>query len=75
MKANVDGKSYEIAHFFSNTRAIIDFDGAFVLVDRVQNDDWELSGEPARQDEKPILAAFLAPMMDKTILKVTPPDE
>jgi hypothetical protein len=75
MQANVDGKSYEIVHYFSNKRAIIDFDGAFVLVDHVQNEDWELSGNPAMENEKPILAAFLAPMMDKTILTVTPPDE
>lgn len=44
-------------------------------VSSLQNEVWELSGEPARENEKPILAAFLAPMMDRSILTVTPPDE
>jgi len=75
MAVNIDGKSYEVLHYFSNKRAIVDYDGAYVLADHVQNEDWELSGLPARDNEKPILAALLAPMMDRTILKVTPPDE
>ena len=66
----MDGKEYEVAHAFSPTRAIINYDGLFALVDQMGG-QWDLSGEPARDDEKPILTALLAPTMDQSILTVT----
>lgn len=75
MDITVDGKTYTVEHFFSATRAIINFDGLYVLVDKYPDGTWELSGEPARENEKPILNALVAPMLDKSILKVIPPDE
>jgi hypothetical protein len=70
----VDGKTYGVAHAFSDVRAIIDFDGLFVFVDRNPDGTWDLSGVPARQDEKPVLAELVAPMRDQSVVKVTPPE-
>lgn len=55
-----DGKVYQVAHHFSKDRAIIHWEGLFVLVDRVDEEHYELSGEPARPHEKPMLDAFVA---------------
>lgn len=70
MDVTIDGKSYRVAHQFNESRVIIDFDGAYVFADRWPDGTWDLSGEPAREDEKPILAALLAPTMDKTVVTV-----
>lgn len=71
----IDGTQYKVAHLFDETRAIISYDGLYVLVDRLPNGTWELSGEPARANEKPVLNALVAPMLDKTTVTVTPPDD
>ena len=75
MKVKVDDKEYEVARLFSPERAIIEYEGLFVLVDKSVDDTWELSGEPARGDEKDALQELIAPMKDRTIVTVTPPDE
>lgn len=54
-----DGKEYQVAHAFGPDRAIIVYDGLFVLVDRISTGDYELSGEPARAEEAPILNALV----------------
>lgn len=74
MKVTVEGKEYTVAHQFSADRCLIDFEGVYVFCDRYSDGVWELSGEPAREHEKPVLAALVAPMLDKTDVKVTPPD-
>lgn len=69
MTVTVDGKEYTVTHSFGPSRALIDFDGAFVFVDKASDGIWELSGEPARDGaEKAALAALLAPNLDKTIV-------
>lgn len=68
--ALADGKQYEVAHMFGDSRALVNYDGLYVFVDLVGG-IWDLSGEPARDDEKPILAALTAPMNDQSILTVT----
>lgn len=70
MNIVLDGTSYEIAHSFSSTRAIINYEGLYVFVDQASDGTWELSGLPAREHEKPILNALVAPMNDKTDVKV-----
>ncbi len=70
----VDGKEYEVAHAFSPTRALINMDGLYVFADQVAG-QWDLSGEPASEDEQPVLAALLAPTMDQSVLTVIPPEE
>lgn len=67
----IDGKLYEVAHEFNPARAIINYDGVFVLVDKNADGTWDLSGEPAREDEKPILEALIKPFEDQTIVTVT----
>ena len=70
MSITIDGKDYEVAHSFSPERAIVNYDGLYVLVDRNADGSWALSGEPARDDEKPVLEALTAPMNDQSILNV-----
>jgi len=65
-----DGKTYMVAHAFDSARALINFDGLYVFVDKAEDGTWDLSGEPARPDEKPILNALLAPTNDKTVVTV-----
>ena len=60
-----DGNSYEVAHDFQNGRAIIIYEGLYVLVDRIQDGRFELSGEPARDSEKPVLNALVATVETK----------
>lgn len=67
-----DGKDYELVHDFNNGRAIINFDGAYALVDHIGNDVYELSGKPVREDEKPIFNALVKSLEAKgTIVTVT----
>lgn len=70
MKLVVEGQEYEVAHSFNESRALINFDGLYTFVDRAPDGTWELSGLPARPDEKPILDALIAPMKDKSIVTV-----
>lgn len=42
-------------------RGIVNYEGVYIIVDRVSADgwDWEPTGEPDREDEKPILKALV----------------
>lgn len=76
MKITIDGKEYEVAHQFNESRVIISYEGVYVFADRwADGGGWDLSGEPARENEKPVLEALLAPMLDKTVVTVTKDDE
>lgn len=75
MNITIDGKSYEVAHQFNENRVLINYDGLYVFADRNMFGNWDLSGLPAREDEKPILKAFLEPTLDKTVVTVTKEDE
>ena len=54
-----DGRSYEVLHQFDEVRAIIQFDGAIVFVDRNPLGAWELSGTPARPHEQDIFRSLV----------------
>lgn len=66
-----DGKDYEVAHTFSEGRVLISYDGLYSFADRAGDGTWDLSGEPARPEEKPVLAALLAPTMDQSVVTIT----
>lgn len=73
MKVRVDGQEYELVHNFGNGRGIIDMGGVFPLVDALPvAGEWELSGLPAREHEKPILQKFVDSVKNQTT--VTAPD-
>jgi hypothetical protein len=75
MKVTVDGKEHDVVHSFGDARAIINFDGAYVFVDRAFDGVWELSGEPARDgEEKQVLNKLLAPHLGVVDVKVTRDD-
>lgn len=70
------GMKYEVAHEFGPGRVLVNYEGLFVLVDRdPQTGEWDLSGEPARPDEKPVIEALIEPMRDKSILVVKKDEE
>lgn len=75
MKVSVDGKEHDVVHSFEDGRALINFDGAYVFVDRAHDGVWELSGEPARNgEEKQVLNKFLAPHLDVVEVTVQKPE-
>ena len=51
----IAGKKYDVMHLFSDRRAIVEYEGALVMADRGPV-GWELSGEPASDEEKLALA-------------------
>jgi hypothetical protein len=71
MTITIDSTSYEVAHQFSETRCLIIYDGLYVFADRNPDGTWDLSGEPARKDEMPVLKSFTDPLNDQTIVTVT----
>lgn len=75
MKVSVDGKEHDVVHSFGERRAIINFDGAYVFVDRAFDGVWELSGEPARDgEEKQVLNKLIAPHLDVVEVTVQKPE-
>lgn len=70
----IDDLKYIPVHAFSEDRAIINYDGLYVLVDRLGG-LWGLSGRPATEAEKPILAKLTEPTNDVSVLTVTRDDE
>ena len=65
-----DGNDYEVAYEFESGRKIIVYAGLYVLVDPVENGEYELSGEPARVDELPILNQLVSTIKDTlTVIK------
>ena len=60
---------------FGNGRAIAMFEDAYVMVDRIENMAWELSGEPARPGEElAMLNRLVRALGDGTTVIVTPPE-
>jgi hypothetical protein len=71
----ISGKTYEVAHTFTDSRAVIDYDlGAFVLVDKAPDGTWDLSGQPASPEEEVVVKALNAPTNDVTVTTVTKDD-
>lgn len=66
-----DGE-FELVHQFNEKRGIVDMGGVYALVDRVSENEWELSGLPAREDEKPVMRRFEQSVKNQTT--VTAPD-
>jgi hypothetical protein len=73
-KIAIDGVQYSLVQKFGDARAIISFDGLFVLVDRNPNDTWDLSGEPANEAEAQVLRALMSGTWDVTTVTVTKND-
>jgi len=57
-----DSRAFSVEHWFSLDRALIRFDGAYALVDRVDNRVFKLSGQPASESEKRILHPLVEAM-------------
>jgi hypothetical protein len=66
-----DGKDYALVHSWGR-RAIIDYEGTYVMVDQVDATTYELSGEPARPG--PELEMLNSLVKDGTTVVVTAPD-
>lgn len=69
----IDGQKYPVVHAFSEDRAIICYDGLYILADRLGG-IWGLSGRPATEAEKPVLAKLTEPTNDVSVLTVTKDD-
>jgi hypothetical protein len=70
-KIIVDGKACMIAHSFREDRAVVNYDGLFVLVDLGQDGTWSMSGEPARDEEKAVMKTLTDPTEGKVVVTVT----
>jgi len=71
MKLTVNGTEYEVIRQFNENRALVNYEGLAVLVDRdPQSGTWDLSGQPANPDEEQVIKDFQAPMNDKTVLDI-----
>lgn len=67
-----NGDRYEAAHVFAGeTRAIINYEGVFVMVDRFSPSEWELSGEPARPGVELKTLNALVKSIEGTTITVT----
>lgn len=62
-----------VEKFFGEARAIVAYEDAHVLADLVDG-KWELSGEPASDEEAAVLKELIGPM-DTTEVVVTPPSD
>lgn len=74
----IGDKLYPVLHQFSEERVLIKYDGLVVFANQPRGSaTWELDGEPAREDEKPVLEALIAENggFDTTSVVVTPPEE
>ena len=75
MTLTIDGKNYTIVSRTHLGRAIINYEGLFVLADYdLNSNQWVLSGEPASEDEKAILNELTAPTRDVTVRRVIEDD-
>lgn len=62
-----DGSTYDVVHDFANGRAIVLYNSGYILVDRIDSQTYEISGEPARLgEETEILNALIALMRTTT---------
>jgi hypothetical protein len=67
---SIDGADYEVAHTFSSTRLLVNYDGLFVLVDRdPASGAVQLSGTPATPDEAVVMKQFVQDATTVTISK------
>lgn len=57
------GDTCRVVHRFSADRLLVDYDGLFVLVDRVLG-AWILSGRPATAEEREVLNPLIQDMKD-----------
>lgn len=70
----IDGSFFPVARALSENRAIVQYFGLYVLVDKVDG-TWNLSGEPARPGvEQAAMKELTAPMEGKTVTTATIPD-
>lgn len=75
-----DSTTHDVAHDFKTGRAIIMFDGAYVMVDLVGAPTgtpiWELSGEPARPGPESRMLTELVRVIEAqgTVVTVTEPE-
>jgi hypothetical protein len=70
----VDGADRAVRHWFGPSRAIVDYEGVFIFVDRNPDGTWDLSAIPTRADEHEVLDALIKDTLDKTVVKVTSGD-
>jgi hypothetical protein len=72
MNITIGGKEYAVEHSFSQSRTLVRFEGALAFADMASDGTWDLSGEPARDDEeKRVYRELIAPELDVTEVAVT----
>jgi hypothetical protein len=57
------GDVCKVVHRFSHDRLLVDYDGLFVLVDKVLG-VWVLSGRPADAEEREVMNPLIQDMKD-----------
>jgi hypothetical protein len=67
--------TFEVEHWFSPDRALIRFDGTYALVDRVSESTFDLSGQPASEDEKTVLNPLVLAVETTTTVTRSAQDE
>ena len=72
MDVEIAGQSYHVTYPFSESRALIDYEGLKVLADKdPSTGTWDLSAAPATPDESRIIEEFIADTKDVTVVKIT----
>ena len=66
----IDGKAYRIVKSLTDNRAIVDYDGLFVFVEKIFDGSWQLSGDTETEEERVMIKELCAPTNDKTIVTV-----
>lgn len=74
MKVVIENKEYAVVYDFGNGRVIVDYDGVYVMADRIQHAQFEFSGEPARQGEELDMLNKLVKDNEGTTVTVTKED-
>lgn len=70
-----NGDRYEAVHVFGGARrAIVNVEGAYVFVDHVTPDTWELSSEPACPGEELEMLTGLVKAGEITTITTTDPE-
>lgn len=52
MKVTIDGEECELVREYDGLRGIVNYRGIYIMVDRLQDGGWDLSGEPARPGQE-----------------------
>ena len=71
MSITIKDKEYQLAASLGDSRAFINYEGLFVLVDKDAGGTWDLSGQPASPEEEVILKKLTELMNDTTLVTVT----